>query len=65
MGRSNNIIHPTRGKIILHQQELLRAGDDERSKDRETGARMTNVYPWFDQTEIVTSDIPGTIVGQA
>jgi hypothetical protein len=33
MGRSNNIIHPTRGKISLHQQELLRAGDDERSKD--------------------------------
>jgi hypothetical protein len=45
MGRSNNIIHPTRGKITLHQQELLRAGDDERSKNRESGARITNVFP--------------------
>jgi hypothetical protein len=32
VGRSNNIIHPTRGKISMHQQDRLRAGDDERWK---------------------------------
>jgi hypothetical protein len=29
----NITIHPTRAKIMLCQQEILRADDDERSKD--------------------------------